>query len=448
MVPSSSRRGGLAPSPWRLAPMQDDWSVKASIEIVATVITAVTGLLSIVHSLRIALGPHHAGTSGTSGPRSNRRVGWAWFGIGLVLLMLGGLFVLLRVNAAKIPLVLIGSGNVESFLTERVQGFEKLRPVMLDVGSGAGASMVLKAAEFGGNTLRGKNADLLVALSSAGNKPFETAMAEAPVVQGKDNAWLSLEIARVPIAWMYTRPDGNAGADALPKVNVYDEGAYRYRYIACSELKGFYENPPIVGVHRPVNEPLTGTRANLEDVCEWDNKGGTTAPTPASPVGAKGFTKGRTSDPLGGVRNLEGPSHPVHYLEDIQGPLYGDVRSWPPLSSQYGVAATCDDLKKHNVQTAVICNDCSDPSKLPRASFVVVIRLTYREKEDTYEVATEAGCKLAKALAPRLQGCEIASGANAGVDWEQRNGFRLAKMTASDQSSNGIPDYLNLQKCP
>lgn len=200
--------------------MNDEWSRHAVLQDLGLLVTAVSGILSIIKST-FHFGRSPSKKPGQSEPRrSKRKISWAWLSAGLIFLSLCGLFLALNLYSEKIPLVMVGSGNVQSFLTERVPNFYKLRPVMIDVGSGAGFNLVLQAAQFGDNPQNAKNAEVIVALSSSGDAMFEQALKSAPAAQGSDNAWLSVEIATPPSCSCIERRSIKLSRSLYPQLTV------------------------------------------------------------------------------------------------------------------------------------------------------------------------------------------------------------------------------------
>lgn len=411
--------------------MQNEWSINAVLQDLGLLVTAIGGILSIVKSLFRK--PHptpQAGprlTQGVAQQEDHHKINWAWLSAGLAFFGLCVVFIGLEIFSEKVPLVVVGSGNVASFLTERVPEFDKLRPVMIDVGSGAGFDLVLQAAEFGDNSLGAKNADDIVALSSAGDKIFEEGMDKAAKALGRDSAWLSIHIADPPLALMYRKPEEEKEISLIPKINTYGVGLYNFRYVSCDELKLFYGSGKSE-VIRAINELTTGTRKNIDEACEWPSDFLTN------------ILKGNDASNDKGL-------HPIHFLEDLStSGLYTDLRSWAPVLASSGRAATCQDLRNRHLQMAGICKSCTGPASLKRATFVVVVKLKHDEKSNRYSIATQSACKLAQALSPKISRCELkVEDATWGT---KRNGYQLARISSMEMWNTEIPDLLDSAKCP
>ena len=131
--------------------MYDERSLHAVLEDLGLVVTAAGGIISIVKSLSQLKKSSVKGFGDDRPVGPKHKINWPSLAAGLMFLVLFGIFLALNYFSERMPLVMVGSGNVQSYLTERVQNFNKLRPVMIDVGSGEGFNLVLQAAEFGGN---------------------------------------------------------------------------------------------------------------------------------------------------------------------------------------------------------------------------------------------------------------------------------------------------------
>lgn len=403
--------------------MPDDWSFHTTLENFGIIVTALGTIVQIVISIL------HEGKSSQNFPepleragspqKSSRRISWRWLSGGLAFLGLCVLFVALFIFPEKVPLVVVGSGNVESYLMDKVPEFRKLNPVMIDVGSGAGFDLLLKAAEFGNVSLTAKNAGVVVALSSAGDEDFVKTISDLDRAAGPDNEWLSVHIADPPLAFMYTTT-----SNIRKQVDQSTVDGFEYNFISCSNLLRFYKSPISPGEVRAISEPRTGTLENTLKGCNWKQ-----FPTSAS-------------DENGAVS----VTHPVHFLEEVpDNEVYSDLRSWAPAyrgdpaestgkSTKKQPDQILTDLNQRHLNMAVVCSDIYKPESCAKAAFVVVVKVQKAGK-GKYKIPTKSACELVEALSGKVHGCEFSTDDARKLN-NNTNGYQLWRIESVESERN------------
>jgi hypothetical protein len=407
--------------------MQNEWSPHSVIQDLGVLVTAVSGILAMWRSIsgkkertssQSEEGPIKPIESRPVGRRLHIQFSWAWFLAGAVFFTLLAVFKISDLYSEKPVVVMVGSGNVESFLTEKVPDLRRLHPVMIDLGSGEGMKVVFQEAEWGAKSLHRRNNEAIVALSSAGDQGFKDAMMAAPPGDRKGHNWLSIEVATPPLGVLYTKPSDRNQAKLLPLIEMFP-GHENYRYIRCSTLTNYYSQVPNSGVVLPSNVQSTGTRNNIEAAC--------------GPIKLRNDSQSK---------DVLDRGEPLHFVEDyLLGSVYVDLKSWAPESAKSGRSASCEDLSSRNLQASVICTKCDSISDIDRARFVVFFSLKYDSKTSQHSIASDSACMVARAIAPNLKSCEIGTNAT----WEDVNGYELATIKVPQLNTQEIPDYL---KCP
>jgi hypothetical protein len=121
----------------------------------------------------------------------------------LLLIAFVGFVAGLRVVPLMIrpPVVLVGSGNGHSFLREG-SALSKMDPLWLDIGSSGAMQQAFAGFDYG-RSIGSRPRVAFAAMSSNGTKALESLFSAADNNLQGNNYWLSLSVARPPLAILY-----------------------------------------------------------------------------------------------------------------------------------------------------------------------------------------------------------------------------------------------------
>jgi hypothetical protein len=320
------------------------------------------------------------------------------------------------------PLVLVGSGNVFSFIEERVPLINATHPLWLDIGSVAAQQQAFTAFNYGqftGSTTRVG----FIALSSEGsievNRPVRPGQ---PVPNQDSNFWLAIRVAQPPLAVLYrgreavkqikptlTESYPPAGpADAANEVKVKP-----YHIINFTNLRSLINSPPTPSLTRYLPEEGTGTR-NL--LVQASKKGTLNWP-----------------DFMPSTHVEEVPD----YFEELDGDFsFVEVVSYPQASQDKHRPPSCNELDKLNIKSAVICADSDGCDALIPADYQLIIKLSKAaDSGNSFNIMNAGECQVAQSLVKEITKCQVKGKPEDHIIMKQ----------ADLSSSPVLPSYLS---CP
>jgi len=332
----------------------------------------------------------------------------------------------IREDSGPMPIVLMGSSNVRSHLWERIPDvIRPMKPLWLDLGSGAAQKDLFYAFDYGGLAYLGSKRTGLLALSSDGSLTKLTkTFHEAKPIKGGDNDqtrnnyWLSIKIGRFPLAMLYREGTGAViprveFSNRFPPEGSIQSDENRYGFIRFANLRNFIEkrSKSVGKTIRHLPEMDTGTRLALDRASSTKIK--------------------RIENDIG---------HPVSFLEAL-----GDNKSDPfvlivsdaPLSTTEDKPADCGQLEHRGIKTAVVCRDGKKCDGAVTVEFAIVVKvIPQHDALNTYQIGNQAECRIAEALTPKVSSCKV-----EGIG---PNDEHIIEVTAYTPSKS-LPTYL---ACP
>lgn len=274
----------------------------------------------------------------------------------------GSFFVGFAWHRTTFPLVLVGSSNVAAYLERKPPLDEmKSKALWLDVPSEDALGVLFHSFEYGADSTKGNNRAAVLGLSSYGTKKLEDLVGKVTPEDNKWNYWLSIQVAEAPLVVLYARPTNAEDRKLFPDIS--EDPNSDYNWITCAHLKNFFQQPSTGHISRYAPEPNTGTRAAFEKWC------------------------GET-----GWRNDY--QYPRPDIESLA-PPFVDLMSVPMYRSKKR-AATCAEIKQHQIKVAVLCpgQSCADPKASALTPLVAVMKIT--PDGDDFRITNDVECEIAQ----------------------------------------------------
>ena len=294
--------------------------------------------------------------------------------VGLVMVVvLYAVFQLLVIGRRAV--VFAGSGNVLPFLKEKFPNL-KGTDSWVDVGSSGALEQSFYYSNYGGS-IGAKGRTGFIVMSSNGTAALEAKFkAAAPALQ-EHNYWLSISVARPPLAVLYR---GEFGKDLNVHAASAGPPAITYPFVELADLTNFIQNKSPEGMKRYYPEEGAGTRSLLDRAAknplQWPN-----------------------------VDEVPG------YIEDLNDKgSFVELVSYPQMSRVSKTAASCAQLQQMQIRGALVRTESLESDHLLLADYAVVMKVARDEVAgpDMYLITNSAECQLAQALAPKdIQDCRI-----------------------------------------